>query len=1196
MNKIRSIYYALRLAIVACSFCIVPTASATLALSESPLYLLNSVDPNVLLTFDDSGSMAWGFLPDPVYSFQYQPEGCSSTVNRMYYDPTITYTAGVDSSGTSLGNASFTGAWIVGYNHSLGTVDLSTGYQAVWSMDPDVTTNTLFADCGTGVSGGQAAYYFVYTPTLPTCSPVSTATDGCYQQITVSATSGVAPHVDERQNFANWYSYYRVRTLSARTAIGRAFGPLGTNIRVAAQHINNTITTAALPRFTTTIGPMAPFSGTARTDFFTKLYNAPAQSSTPLRTALKNAGDYFSTAGPYQDVPGTNPELSCRQNFNVVMTDGYWNGTAGLTGNIDNTSITLPDGTSFTAPMPPYSDATSDTLADNAFYYWSHDLRPALTNNVPPYFADNSGTPTAKYWNPKNDPATWQHMVNFTIGLGIDGDLVHDTATYNNLVSGVTPWSAACADCASAVDDLWHTAINSRGQYFSAANPQQLVDSFATILSQIKDRMGSSTAVTLSGGKLSSGTQLYQPRFNSETWAGQLFAYPIDATTGAVLTSTPAWEAGVKLNTKTFTNRSIITYNDATHTGVPFQWTNISAAEQAALNTNAAGVADAVGSTQGLKRLEYLRGSSENEGTGFNYRVRTCYNMASAAVTCPANVGKLGDIVDSGLVYQGPPAHHYPDSIGPVPYSTFLTTYQSRPPMIYVGANDGMLHAFDAASGDEKFAYVPAKVYPKLTALTGVPYQHRSYVDGTPTTGDVVITRATSPTTSISTWKTVLVGGLRKGGQGYYALDVTDPATFDEPHAANIALWEFTDADDSDLGYSYGQPSIVKMANGRWAAIFGNGYNSDESDGHVGTGHAVLYIVFIDKDPATGAWVPTTSTTAGDFVKIDTGVGGNGTTLTANGLASPSVVDVDGDNVADFIYAGDLRGNLWKFDVTSTNPSDWATAANRRVLFTARDAANNEQPITSAPMIGRHPEGLIGYMVYFGTGKYLETSDISPVGATPQTFYGVWDKESKASKLITPPVVPPAPTRADLLPQTVVAVATVGADSYRVVSNTPMIWSTGTTPPTPSYLGWYLDLPTTGEKQVTDSVLREGRIIFTTLEPSGDRCVQSGGWLMELDAKNGGRLDSSPFDVNGDGVINSADLRTITSGSGTVQAAVSGQHSDSILSAPAILSASPPPPGGACMETKFLNRSDGTFKSIVEACNPNGRKSWRQLQ
>jgi type IV pilus assembly protein PilY1 len=283
------------------------------------------------------------------------------------------------------------------------------------------------------------------------------------------------------------------------------------------------------------------------------------------------------------------------------------------------------------------------------------------------------------------------------------------------------------------------------------------------------------------------------------------------------------------------------------------------------------------------------------------------------------------------------------------------------------------------------------------------------------------------------------------------------------------------------------------------------------------TGQAALYILFIE-DGMDGTW------NAGDVIKIPVP---SGTVGQPNGLATPAVADIDGDNIADYIFAGDLNGNMWRFDVTSATPGDWDDASNFKAIFTAKDSATppNPQPITSRPAVAFHPYSLPGLMVYFGTGKYLETTDASIVGATTQTFYGIWDQKDAISPIA-------APTRNDLLEQEVLTTITAGGGEFRETTNEAITWRDGVPLPTPNHIGWYMDLPTPGERVFVNPVLTERRLIFATVIPSSDPCTVGGdGWLMCLTPGNGGRPEPC-FDVNGDGTVDNADSVTIAGKAG----------------------------------------------------------------
>lgn len=683
-----------------------------------------------------------------------------------------------------------------------------------------------------------------------------------------------------------------------------------------------------------------------------------------------------------------------------------------------------------------------------------------------------------------------------------------------------------------------------------ANNLTTLNSTFNTIFSSIIAQSGAAAAVAMTSGSVVAGGKIYQGQFNSSDWSGDLIAYNTDATTGAI--TTVAWQAGTVLNGQNYsTGRNIITYKPSTSTGIPFRWpanaaspgaTELDPSQVAALTSNPS-LNAANPSDTGANRLDYLRGK-----TGLNgFR--------------PRLISVLGDVVNSAPAYVGAPAFNYPDNLEAASYYAFRASYSSRTPMLYVGANDGMLHGFDGTTGQEKLAYVPSKVYPSLSLLTSPNYSHHYYADGSPTVVDTFYSGA---------WHTTLVASLGGGGQGLYALDVTNPGNFSEANASSIVKWEYTDA---DLGYVYGQPSIVKLNTGQWAAVFSNGYNNSEADGSASTtGYAYLYIV----DIGTGALIK----------KISTNVGSVGT---PNALATPTLVDADGDGKVDYAYAGDLQGNMWKFDlcnannqgICASNTNGWGPAFGTTPLFIAQDAGGNRQPITSAVEVTRHFSG-DGYELYFGTGKYLENGDISTSGT--QTFYSVWDKALSPSAISG---------RGDLQQQTITTTTTVSGNVYRTTSNNTVDWdglvSGGTE------RGWYMDLPVTGERVVSDPSLYDNRILFTTLIPNTTACSGGGtGWLMELDAETGGALGGPTFDVNGDGVVDTADNL------GMAGSYPSGVQKTSIPSA-VRMQKNPGGPGGGLMNkwTSMSKKNTTTNTSLENELNKlppiQNRSSWRQI-
>lgn len=693
--------------------------------------------------------------------------------------------------------------------------------------------------------------------------------------------------------------------------------------------------------------------------------------------------------------------------------------------------------------------------------------------------------------------------------------------------------------------------------YFLVTNALNLGSLLAAAFNKILERSGSFSSAALSSGFLSTDTKIYQAIFTTGSWKGQLLAFDIDQNTGEILTNGGGpkgslWDAGTILNGMNWkTGRQVITYKPSNGTGIKFfipsDPDNPSDTELDPEQINALKINPQTFTTDNKwkKRIRWLRGHTKNEkANGGPFRDRDSI---------------LGDMIDSNpLLVAAPSFQYFPFTDGPESdYNAFKVAQANRTPVVYVGANDGMLHAFNANTGVELLAYIPSKVYDNITQLTNPNYSHRYYVDGSPNAVDVYYGGG---------WHTILVGGLGAGGQGFYALDVTNPSNFSEGNAANIVKWEFTDLDDNDLGLTYSRPSIVRLANEKWAAVFGNGYNNTASDGNVSsTGNAVLFIVDIE----TGTLIK----------KFDTEVGMAEDPLALgrpNGLATPSVIDVNGDSVADYIYVGDLFGNLWKIDVQAANPSQWGFAhkqGNTPVpLFVAKDAANNPQPITGTITASRIGGGLNQYQIYFGTGKYFETGD--NLDQSIQSFYAIRDDGSSTVG------------RNDLLEQTIIS----EPGDFRITSNNPFIAN--------SHKGWYLDLVVgglpVGERVISDPIYRQGKIIFTTIVPDSDPCEYGGtSWLMELDALGGSRLPFTPFDINNDGQFNNNDLVDYTDNEGNTQQEVaSGMKSTvGLVSTPVILNA-------GNKEYKYMPGSSGNVHTVGEnpGSNVTGRQSWRQIK
>ena len=557
--------------------------------------------------------------------------------------------------------------------------------------------------------------------------------------------------------------------------------------------------------------------------------------------------------------------------------------------------------------------------------------------------------------------------------------------------------------------------------FYVAAQADKMVESLKQAFARIvQDMRGSGGSFASNTTKLETGAMTYQAQFYSGSWRGELVGYQVNQTTGAL---TQAWTAGSQFPAN-FASRNIWINN----AGTMQRFTTMTQAP--ALGSQAV--------------VDYIRGDRTNEApNGSLLRTRQ---------------GVLGDIINSQPVYVGAPnprLFYGTTFSGTNKYGAFVQSKASRTPVIYVGANDGMLHGFNATTGAETFAFIPKEVIPRLARLTDPGYTHEHFVDGDLTVADAYWGNA---------WRSVLVGTLGRGGKSVFALDVTDPA--------NVTfLWEKNATDIPALGNVLGKPVIAQVANGDWRVFLGNGPNS------MG-GNAQLISIRLDTGTVTTA---------------DTGVGGD------NGLSGVNVWSSGTTEYADVVYAGDLKGNLWKL----TNLSGAMTATR---LFQA-SRGGTAQSITAAPAVSRNPANN-DLWIHFGTGRYLSEVDLSD--SNVQTWYGIIDRGTTV-------------TRANLREVDIEAEVAPTANSLgaRVVESV-----TGAVPN-----GWYIDLvsPTggaQGERMVVPNLFQGLVLVGTTRIPDNtDVCNPSGrGWVMAINPFTGGRLVSSFFDMNGDGRFDSNDL------------------------------------------------------------------------
>ncbi len=1103
-------------------------------LSQSPLFLSNSVEPNILFTLDDSGSMDWGLMTqedsgvvvERGWTYYYTlpaadndyfwivPDESALTAagalanypgwwrpwnkdyNALYYDPTVTYVPwpGENEDNVPYTNSVPTAALIDPWDPDAGTIDLTSDvdYDTAYVADDNIAywlEDNIF----------HPARYFIWTDTdddgvvdpgdgrtlVEIVPATATYTGGIDRRDCAAAPD--CTYAEEIQNFANWFTYYRKREHVAKAAYGQVIA-LAQNSRMGLVTLhNNNSNNIAIASMNAD-----PNSG-AKDDLLENLYDFQSANGTPLRTTLDNAGKYLgcTTNSFFTSCPALpdNSGGECQQNFNILMTDGFYNGTFTGVGNADGDDDTEWDS----GTAGPYGDATPNTMADIAMEYYENDLRPGTDDNLRPApgGVDNNEE---------------QHMVTYSVAFGVDGDITDmptdNTSPFAWPVPAGDPLAPENFTNAQRIDDLRHAAWNGRGEFFSAQNPRQLITSLRGALSSIQSRIGSAAAVAFNSGSLSTNSEVYLALFNSERWSGNLLAYTLDAATGDV-SSTPKWRAANRLNARNLSTspRKILTY-DGTD-GIPFQWSSLTTAQKTDLRTNPSGSQD--DEVVGIARHAYLRGDRGCEISSGDACSHTDGTDTFTSKQFRERAGRLGDIVHSGPVFVGAPESNW-RNIAPFPsasgetYNEFRQAQASRPGIVYVGANDGKLHGFNQSNGDEAIAYVPGSLFSSaanegLHYLTDPAYVHKYYVDLTPSVADTYI--KTAPTGSAS-WRTVLVGGLRGGGRALFALDVTDPNAFSESGAApaKTVLWEFTSTDDADLGYTFSKPSIVPLAGPsntiRWAAVFGNGYND------LGSGEAKLFILFLEEG-LDGTW------SSGDYLEITTG---SGNTTTRNGLSTPAVIDSDGDGLADRVYAGDLFGEMWAFDLSGSNTTNWKvaydTSGTPKPLFTA--PAN--QQITSVPVIVRNKAvststtNAPNTLVIFGTGQYLATADITTTNT--QAVYGIWDSGTKEI------------AQANLREQDIGYGSNTDGDLGRTLTDKNVNYT--------SKKGWFMELPDSGERQITSPVIRGDLVFFNTMTPDSNPCNYGGtGWQMVAKWVNGGRPDEVSFDFNNDGDLDAED-------------------------------------------------------------------------
>ncbi|MDR0378647.1 MAG: hypothetical protein LBI62_01625 [Candidatus Accumulibacter sp.] len=813
------------------------------------------------------------------------------------------------------------------------------------------------------------------------------------------------------------------------------------------------------------------------------------------RAVRPNASGTFYTAA----CPGNDPATNTTAGQQPSVDNDWVRITCGVsrTGpSVDKDCGKQSDGTLVndipatasnayvrTICTPGSGDPTPDTLADVAEYYFKTDLRTPERGNCTG--AAIGGTSTSDVCS--NSQGT-QKMSTYTLGLGASGVMQFEEgyedeskrgdfhSVWKGVVAdpekGVCAWQLPGTECnwprpsnnsQTNIDDLWHAAVNGRGTYFSAENPSAMAAGISAALQSVTAKQGSLASLSIDKPLLDAGSAAFQVSFTAGPWTGEVQKFKLSMDGNGALQLEPDWSAKAKLDAMSHVTRKIFTFDTGrTNNLKPFTWDDLSGGQKRYfLKPHIAGLSQlcATGTVClppasqndpdfGEKLVNFLRGDRSEEG-----------ETGDLSKYFRKRINVLGDIVGSQAVYVQKPSWRYTDN----GYADFREKHDKRRAMIYVGANDGMLHALDAESGQELWAFVPSIVLPDLHQLADKSYatQHRFFVDGTPVEGDVCISGCAAGESNPE-WRTLLVGGLNRGGRGYYALDVTDP---DKPRA----LWEFTHA---NLGYSYGNPVLTKLSSGKWVVLVSSGYNNVSP----GDGRGHLFVL----DARTGALIRDIATSAG-----------SGTTPSGLAKIATWVGYSEYNNTALRVYGGDLMGNLWRFDI---NDNVGAAGYDAQRLVTLKDAKGNVQPITAPPELGTIRKQPV---VFVGTGQLLGASDTETHDT--QSLYAIKDR-------LTDQVYDDPRSQPTLFVKQTMSVGSLcAASNPYCVTGEPIVTVTKNPVDWANQNGWYVDFPVGGERVNVAMDLRLGTLSITTNTPQTGACVPAGvSNVYYLDYATGG--------------------------------------------------------------------------------------------
>ena len=785
---------------------------------------------------------------------------------------------------------------------------------------------------------------------------------------------------------------------------------------------------------------------------------------------IRNAGDFGRSAdkNPALDVPYWTDRVGSFESSTTATSTVQYTDSQGRTqvaGNLAGNTL-----------YPALSTAsTADTGAGSSASYYMAGL--AYWANTQSFRSDL----------PKGRITSYSIDVNEANATGADVDFRRTRQLYLGAKYGGFDDSAAGNTgnpYAPGTNVLWQGTDGDAKNYFLVSDAAKFLDSLSEVFARVVEETGSIAGGAISTQRLAVGqtTAVYQARLNpvSNFWSGRLFKFPLalnTAGTSLVLSDTPTWEAGQVLTTSALADsgasRNIVigapVGKQASVLATVFKWADLAAEHKASLNTMPY-VTPTASDTLGSDRLDYLRGDRTKE-------------IKPATPLAPFRTRDiiLGDIINSGLVYMGKPA----GNVNGADYLTFFNANKSRKPVIFANANDGMLHAVYDIDGKEAFAYIPGFVAGKLNLIPSQDYSHISINDATPAIGEAYVR---------DQWRSVLVSGVGGGGQGIFALDVTNPETFTKDNV----LWEFTERDHPAMGNVIGSPQIVKIrttdtgitAAYKWYAVVASGVNNHAADGYASaTGNPSIFILDLSNKPVNNLGIAWTEGT--NFWRIELP---QSSTAIATGLVGFSVTKNSLSDTLENVFAGDLQGNVWKLDFTlkgassltanaTTNLTNFnAKAGTATPFFVAKDGTGALQPITGEPVVVN--AFFDSRLVSFGTGKYLETSDTSVPATVTASFYTLLDNAKAISG------------------RSVLQAGSV--NTAGVVTVPKFAYGLPTTDAPALKMGWYIDFDKSiAERQVSDITADFGQLFFGSLFPTKGSCGEGGGRLYTLNALTG---------------------------------------------------------------------------------------------